>query len=117
MSASLSCEIDSVLPDFRVEIDGEQRLVSLWGELDALTAPLALDGARMLSTFGDVTVDLHGVTYIGASGVNVVVELRNSLLESRHQLWLVGLTSRTRRAFVIAGLEALMPEPVTVVRR
>jgi anti-anti-sigma factor len=91
-----------------LDVDHTQRLLTLAGELDESTARRLLEAAATLNQPGDVTVDLRGLTLIGAAGLNAAVEIRNTQQERQWALWLVGVSPRTTRVFLAGGLAGLV---------
>jgi anti-anti-sigma factor len=108
MTASVSDFTPVEEPGLRVDVDYTQRLLTVAGELDVLTAPRLLAAAATLNQPGDMTVDLRGLTFIGAAGLNAAVEIRNAQQERHWELWLVGVSLRTKRVFVAGGLAGLL---------
>ena len=81
-------------------------VVSLRGEIDALTAPklgsrlfgLAEDGAR------GVVVDLSQVTFMDSTGIGVLLNALRHLTVRRCKMVLVCPTARVMRPFEVTGL-------------
>jgi anti-sigma B factor antagonist len=81
-------------------------VVSLRGEIDALTAPklgsrlfgLAEDGAR------GVVVDLSQVTFMDSTGIGVLLNALRHLNVRRCKMVLVCPTARVMRPFEVTGL-------------
>jgi anti-sigma B factor antagonist len=91
----------------RADDDG-LRIVSVAGEVDMLTSPqlrtLVLDELQSASV---LVVDLEGITFLGTSGLAVLVELRDAARSAGVPLRLVCTTRRVVRPLTIAGLVAL----------
>lgn len=90
----------------RLEIvDLGSNAISVSGELDAYTAPtLAERFATLTTDDGDVLVDLAGVTFIGSSGLHVLIELQQRLGASPSGLVLRSPSPTVLRLFEIVGL-------------
>jgi len=88
--------------------DGGLRIVAVAGEVDMLTSPqlrtLVLDELQLAST---LVVDLEGITFLGTSGLAVLVELRDAARTAEVPLRLVCTTRRVLRPLTIAGLVTL----------
>jgi anti-anti-sigma factor len=113
-SASLShnhAEGDS----FAVEADLRTRSLVLYGELDFATTQLLREAADLLDQDiagprrrGDLTVQMQGVTFIDAAGINVLMALRRREQAAGRRLALVGASARLSRVFQLAGTECLL---------
>lgn len=78
------------------------------GELDAETAPVALDLANAFARGRCVVLDLAGVTFIDAGGLGAIVALRNDLIATGRDLRLVNVQPRQAFVFHLGGLESLL---------
>ncbi|MGI5128515.1 STAS domain-containing protein [Pseudonocardia sp. CA-107938] len=91
----------------RAEDDGV-RIVSIGGEVDMLTSPqlrtLLLDELQSAAL---LVVDMEGITFLGTSGLAVLVELRDAARAADVPLRLVCTTRRVLRPLTIAGLVGL----------
>ncbi len=79
----------------------------LEGELDIATAP-ALQKTLVDLTDGiegDLILDVGLLTFIGSSGLTLLVNTHKKLQSLGHELVIVAPTSQTRRLFEIAGLD------------
>jgi anti-sigma B factor antagonist len=97
-------------PQFCVDIEPEQRLITVRGELDIDTAPLlhsAVDA--LVEQSGDVTIDLADLTFVDSAGLNEFVRIGVQQQIARHHLMLVGTSSEMRRTFTLGGLTRLLP--------
>lgn len=108
MTAPVSASPTVEEPDLFVRVDSTRRVLTVVGELDALTAPRLLEAAAILDQPGDVTVDLHGLVFIGAAGLNAIVDIHNTQQQLRRKLWLVGVSQQTKRVFRVGGLAGLV---------
>jgi anti-anti-sigma factor len=92
-------------------IDVQQRLITIVGEFDETTAMRVLEAAGVLATVaGEITIDLAGLSFIGSSGLNTIVQIVNTQRVAGHPLWLVAASARTARVFMAGGLAALLGE-------
>jgi len=87
--------MDSVVPadilDVQVTEQGpETRIVTVTGELDALTAPvLATVFTETLAAAQVVVVDLDGLQYLASAGLRVLIEAKHLAAEHGSDLRLV----------------------------
>jgi anti-sigma B factor antagonist len=88
--------------------EGGLRIVAVADEVDMLTSPqlrtLLLDELQSASV---LVVDLEGITFLGTSGLAVLVELRDAARSAGVPLRLVCTSRRVLRPLTIAGLVAL----------
>jgi len=88
--------------------EGGLRIVAVAGEVDMLTSPqlrtAVLDELHSASV---LVVDLEGITFLGTSGLAVLVELRDAARTAGVSLRLVCTTRRVLRPLTIAGLVSL----------
>jgi anti-sigma B factor antagonist len=87
---------------------GSTRLLRASGEIDILSAPAlrtallpALESAEL------VVLDLSGVSFLGSSGLAVLVEARDHAQQGGHQLRLVCSSRIVLRALEATGLRDL----------
>jgi anti-sigma B factor antagonist len=89
-------------------VDGA-RVVTVGGEVDMLTSPRLR--AAMLTEIAAgatlVVLDLEGVTFLGTSGLAVLIELRDAARSADVPLSLVCTSRRVLRPLTIAGLVPL----------
>jgi len=84
----------------------------LIGEIDLHTRQCLSDLIRRIGCTGAlVHLDLSQVTFMDASGVGLLVALRNHLVQTGGELILVNLTARTVRLLQISGADALAVAP------
>lgn len=93
--ALYSAVVDSVVPADILGVQvtehgSETRIVTVTGELDALTAPaLATVFAETLAAARVMVVDLDGVQYLASSGLRVLIEAKHLAEEYGRDLRLV----------------------------
>ena len=89
--------------------DGDDRgtAVTVFGELDAATAPRlrqALD--QLIDGEGEVLIDLRACGFIDSAGIAVIATTALRLKEQGRRLVLRGVRERVRRILDIAGLSS-----------
>lgn len=94
------------------ETIGQAIVVHLVGEIDMVTAPDAqehLEKACARAKPADVVVaDLTGVTFIGSSGLSVLLEVDKRCRGLRVQLRVVAPTLATRQPLQVTGLDRVL---------
>ncbi len=98
--------------DFFVTADIRRHVLTIVGELDARTVALARQAAAGLpSAVGrDLVIDFAGLTFCGAAGINLVVEL-DEVQRRRGGAAIVVHADRTvRRLFRSCGVGHLLGE-------
>lgn len=97
-------------PILELSLDLEQRRICLAGELDIAGAPMLLDAISRLIRAGSssVCVDLSGLSFIDASGLNCLVTLDNQLAAAGAALHITGVRAGPRRIFALGGLNGLL---------
>ena len=102
-----------------VQLDGHTR-VRVSGELDLDTAP-DLDQrleALIAESTGDLDLDLSEVTFLGSSGLVVLLRARQALHEDHRRLRVLNPSPPVLRVFDLSGvLEVLLDEPQDDSRR
>ncbi len=99
---------DDFTDDLRVHVDAKDGSaeVAVAGELDVATAP-ALQGA-LASLLGEgtreVRLDLAGLTFMGSTGVNLLVGVAKKLEEAGGKLRVTAVTPPVRRVFEVSGV-------------
>jgi anti-sigma B factor antagonist len=87
-------------------VDDTTHVVSLRGEIDAMTAPRL--GSRLFGLADEgmrgVVVDLSEVTFIDSTGIGVLLNALNHFSTRHAQMVLVCPTERVMRPFEITGL-------------
>jgi anti-sigma B factor antagonist len=90
-----------------VPVDDKTHVVSLRGEIDALTAPRL--GSRLFGLADEgkrgIVVDLSEVTFMDSTGIGVLLNALRHLTLRRGRLVLVCPTERVLRPFQITGLD------------
>lgn len=113
MTASLGACAPSGEPDLIVRIDRARGVLSVSGEMDAATAPRLVEAAAALDRRGDLTVDLHGLAFIGAAGLNALVGIRIAQESGHRELCLAGVSPKTARVFRAGGLAGMVASAPT----
>ena len=82
------------------------------GELDIVTAPALRSALHRLDDADThaITVDLSRLTFIGAAGLAVLIEARNTCRCAGRDLAVTGATGQVRRVFELTGLQALLAD-------
>jgi anti-sigma B factor antagonist len=87
-------------------VDDTTHVVSLRGEIDAVTAPRL--GSRLFGLAGEgkraVVVDLSDVTFMDSTGIGVLLNALHLFTVRHGKLVLVCPTERVMRPFQITGL-------------
>ena len=104
---------DADLPDFHIRIlsvDGRS-IVHVSGELDAYTAARLRDSLAGLTSAGarHVVVDLAAVSFMGASGLGVLVAAGKRLRRDDGKLVLRSAPPSVQKMIEITGLDATLP--------
>jgi anti-sigma B factor antagonist len=108
--ALYSLIVDSVVPADILgvqvtEHDPETRIVTVTGELDALTAPvLASVLTETLATARVVVVDLDGVQYLASAGLRVLIEATHIAADHNRELLVVCHSPSVNLVFEGSGL-------------
>ncbi|SHL51217.1 anti-sigma B factor antagonist [Pseudonocardia thermophila] len=88
--------------------DGGLRIVTIGGEVDMLTSPQLRSAILAeLSAASVLVLDLEGITFLGTSGLAVLVEVRDAARAAGVPLRLVCRSRRVIRPLTIAGLVGL----------
>lgn len=95
-------DADAYLALEHVVIDGRDR-ITLGGELDAFSAP-DLRAAIAATTETEVQLDLEGITFIDSSGLAMVVESHQRLVDDRRRLVIVERSAIVQRLLDLSGL-------------
>jgi anti-anti-sigma factor len=85
--------------------------VRVWGEIDLLTAPMlraALD-EQLDSSPPVLVIDLNGVTFLGACGVEVLIEASERAARAATALRLVYRTRAVAWPLEVLDLDGLFP--------
>jgi len=94
-----------------VRADGPRTLIVVSGEVDMLTSPQLR--ATVLDQLGEaagvelVVLDLNAVTFLGTSGLAVLIEVREAAHMAGVELRLACTARRVLRPLTIAGLVSL----------
>ncbi len=88
-----------------VEYRPDARVVTVVGEIDALTAPRLADFlTAQLAATRLVVVDLDGVQFLSSAGLRVLFEVNDPATEQDRRLRLVCSTSTANLTLVTTGL-------------
>jgi anti-sigma B factor antagonist len=101
------------LPDFRIEVDTENRDVVVAGEVDMVTSPAITAATATINNEGpgDISLDLDDVTFIDASGVNAVVAADDEQTRRHTALHVHSHSAFVRRVFALCGLSRMLGGP------
>ncbi|MYL36111.1 anti-sigma factor antagonist [Pontibacillus yanchengensis] len=93
-----------------VDHEGNNKYVSLSGEIDAYTAPKLKETVLPLTQDAEaaVVVDLQQVTYMDSTGLGVFISALKSTKEYGGNLKLIQLQERVYRLFKITGLTEII---------
>jgi anti-sigma B factor antagonist len=93
-----------------VDVDGRLRVIAVTGDLDARTAPLVLEAATAhpAALGADTVLDFTAVTFCGADGLNVAVQLNQLASLRGGRLTVRGASRTVRRLFAACGLDGLL---------
>jgi anti-anti-sigma regulatory factor len=96
-------------PVLAVQLDLYERRISLRGRIDDENVGTLVDVTTTLIALnpGDSTVDISGVSHIGAAGIACVANLGNELAAIGAELKVLGAGARQRRRFGIGSLSRL----------
>ena len=98
-------------PEFWVltEDEGDGTILSLYGELDAASAPILEKKLKRLQWAGvsAVVIDLSGLDFVDSSGLHVLIRAYNRSPEGQFKL-LRG-SRHVHRVFELTGTDALLP--------
>jgi anti-anti-sigma factor len=102
-------------PTFSVEVcdTGATRVVRVIGEVDIAMRQEFLDALTRACATGapSVAVDLSGLTFIDASGLNAIVSTHNRMAREHDRVLEVrGTSGIVRRMFVVTGLAGLLAD-------
>jgi anti-sigma B factor antagonist len=94
-----------------VQADGPRSLIIVGGEVDMLTSPqlraTVLDQLSETAGVQLVVLDLNAVTFLGTSGLAVLIEVREAAHMAGVELRLACTARRVLRPLTIAGLVSL----------
>jgi len=88
------------------QVSGDRALIHLAGELDAFTSPEVDDALMTLAAdgVGHFTIDATDLTFVGSSGVAVIVRLLAA--HPRSVVSLFGASTSYRRMLDVTGVAA-----------
>lgn len=94
---------------FWTMIDPAERTLRLGGELDATGTERVADSAARLGFAREtMTVNIAGLTFIGAAGLGALVELQNRQTHAGGPMHVVHASDWITRVFSIGGLSGLL---------
>lgn len=93
--------------DLSIEVGGSR--VQLAGELDLLSAHM-LDAALDLASRSIVVLDLSGLRFMDATGIQAIVRARNRVRSEGNDLEIRGAHGLVRRAFELSDLAELLAD-------
>ena len=98
---------DAVTIDVRDQ--GDESVVTVAGELDALTSRELADVLRPLADKGThVSVDLRGVDFIDSSGLRCLILTRSAAIAKQGTLLVTAMSEPVERVLEITGTLALL---------
>jgi anti-sigma B factor antagonist len=92
---------------FAIAVDAVQHVIYLRGELDIASAATLREAAAVLPPNGTeaITLDFAEITFLDASGLGALVQIRAAMAASDRRLVLRNVSARTARVFRAGGLE------------
>ena len=88
---------------------GDESVVTVAGELDALTSRELSEALRPLADRGShVSVDLQGVDFIDSSGLRCLILTRSAVIAKQGTLLVTGMSEPVERVLEITGTLALL---------
>ncbi len=95
-----------------VETEGSSALVRAVGEIDLLTAPLLAAAVEEAKATGatELLVDCTGVTYLGSTGIGVLVQAWRDMEDGARFRLRPELQPSVRRVLELCGLDELISE-------
>jgi anti-anti-sigma factor len=96
---------------FDLRLDYAGRRITIVGELDIATAPSLTTAVCALQrrSPGNITISLHDVTFIDASGLGAIATAAATQSARGEELTIVSVTDPARRAFALGRLTNLLP--------
>ena len=93
-----------------IGFEGNQAILSVGGDVDALTAPTLGAVLRALVEQGhsDVVLDFGGLAFMGAAGLWVIVDTSTQLGKTHGALTVRSASAHTRRILDLTGVSALV---------
>lgn len=83
------------------------RSIDVSGELDALTTPQLAEAVRSMPP-GPRRIDASGVTFVGSSGLSLLVQLQDECARAGEELS-IRSSAALRRIAEVAGLTDVLP--------
>ena len=95
----------------RIERRGDERVLVLVGELDMADTDRLTEAAAVLAAEpGDLTLDLHALTFIDSSGLLALLHVADAVRDGK--LVLADPTEQVRKVFDLVELAAVSPRIV-----
>ena len=93
-----------------IGFEGNQAILGVAGDLDALTAPTLSAVVRAVLEQGhsDVVLDFGRLAFIGAAGLWVIIDASTRLRETSGVLTVRSASAHTRRIFDLTGVSAIV---------
>jgi anti-sigma B factor antagonist len=98
----------SAVAPFGVVCDPVTGRLDLVGEFDLACGPQFRDASVAILAADDVSVDLTRLRFIDASGIGILVGLRNTLAARKATLRIVNADAWIGRVFSLCGLDAML---------
>jgi anti-sigma B factor antagonist len=89
--------------------DGDVRILTLTGRLDAMTSP-PVEG-RLLEAVRHapaVVLDLSGLDYVSSAGLRILLKAAKEAKAAQSRLALAGLRSAVREVFEVSGFFSIL---------
>ena len=97
----------------RVHEFGGWTILEFQGELDLAARPLA---AKVVADTERYVFDLHGVTFMDARGLAMIIDTQRAALDAGGSVRLAGPSSSVRRVLTITGCGSALPTFDTVLQ-
>jgi anti-anti-sigma factor len=90
----------------RLEVTGDDGVVTVTGELDAFAAPALSDALTAAGlTAGDLTLDLAGVSFVDSAALRLLMLTQHEVVESGHAFRLRSPSPAVQRLLHVSGLD------------
>jgi anti-sigma B factor antagonist len=103
-------ETGAPLLEWRIEPTPDATILHTTGEVDLSTQPDFTDAVRTAAQTPApaVVINLSRVTFIGSTGMQVLLDLNHEMTRTARQLRVAYGPSHARRAFEIAGIQHVL---------
>jgi anti-sigma B factor antagonist len=103
--------------DYKSSQKGNQKVLSLTGELDLYSAPRVKKFLyqNIDSSVANMIIDLRNVRYIDSSGIGILIAAKKKMKEVNGTIALANLNNDVRKIFRLATLEKffnIMDQPI-----